>query len=148
MPNTIERQISIDASALRVWELVSEPGWWVNDGEIVPHEISRDGDVATVTDPDHGTCRISVLELDPPRYARFGWLAGASADVNDQETTIEFWVTETGSGVELKVRETGFDDLPVSDEQRTGMYDDNVSGWELELAAAQRHCRQEVSAPA
>ena len=147
MPNTIERQIDIDASAQRVWELVSEPGWWVNDGDIVPHEISRDGTVATVTDPKHGTCRISVLELDPPRYARFGWLAGA-ADVDDEETTIEFWVTETASGVQLRVRETGFDDLPVSDEQRAAMYADNLQGWQLELAAAQRHCQQEVSAPA
>lgn len=130
-----------------MWELVSEPGWWVNDGGIVLREISRDGAVATVTDPKHGTCRISVLELDPPRYAKFGWLAGA-AEVNDQETTIEFWVSETASGVELKVRETGFDDLPVGDEQRAAMYDDHVSGSELELAAALRHCRQEVDAPA
>ena len=40
-----ERQIDIDATAERVWALVSTPGWWINDGTIVEHLIERRGDL-------------------------------------------------------------------------------------------------------
>ncbi len=40
----IEREIAIEATAERVWQLVSEPGWYVNDSVITDHRIDRDGD--------------------------------------------------------------------------------------------------------
>lgn len=145
-PNTIEREITIEASAERVWALVSEPGWWINDGDVVPHEIEMDGRVARVTDPAHGTFAVSVLELDPPRYAKFGWLTGERPQADRPETTVEFWITESASGVVLRVVEAGFASLPVSEDERARMVEENTSGWEQELAAAQRHCRSDVRA--
>lgn len=38
----IERSIWIAADADRVWQLVSEPGWWVNDGRITEHRVEPD----------------------------------------------------------------------------------------------------------
>src|SRR4051812_29191477 len=90
----IERSIQIAADAARVWQLVSEPGWWINDGRITEHRIESDGDVATVHDPAHGAFPIRTLQLDPPRYAAFRWLAagGTGRAVETQSTLIEFWV--------------------------------------------------------
>ncbi len=45
----IEREISIDASAEKVWELIRRPGWWINDGEVVDHAIDPDSDGNSVT---------------------------------------------------------------------------------------------------
>ncbi|MGB3184946.1 MAG: hypothetical protein WBG36_01175 [Ornithinimicrobium sp.] len=50
----IERTVQIQADIERVWSLISEPGWWVNDGAIVAHKIERDGDTSIVHDPAHG----------------------------------------------------------------------------------------------
>ena len=37
MQDTIERSIAISAPVEKVWELVTEPGWWVpSDVEIAP----------------------------------------------------------------------------------------------------------------
>jgi hypothetical protein len=135
----IERAIPIAADAGRVWRLVSEPGWWINDGRITEHHIERDGDVATVHDPVHGAFPIRTVQLDPPRYAAFRWLAtdGAGRTVEAQSTLIEFWVEEQREGgVLLRVVESGLDALDITEEQRRRDLADHTEGWELELAAA------------
>lgn len=135
----IERSIHITADANRVWQLVSEPGWWINDGRITEHRIEPDGDVATVHDPVHGAFPIRTVQLDPPRYAAFRWLVadGAGRAVEDQSTLIEFWVEEQrGGGVLLRVVESGLDALDATEDQRRRELEDHTKGWELELAAA------------
>lgn len=146
MENTIEREIEIAATVERVWELVSEPGWWINDGaikthQIVPHQSERVGAVNLVTDPVHGTFAIATLAQDPPRYVCFGWQAGTEgAQLDETRTTVEFWVTATaGDRVVLRVVETGFAALPVSPVEQQEAYDDNVNGWKTELDAARTH---------
>jgi hypothetical protein len=37
----IEREIVIDATVARVWQLVSEPGWWIGDGDRTDHVLTR-----------------------------------------------------------------------------------------------------------
>ncbi len=135
----IERSIPIAADADRVWQLVSEPGWWINDGRITEHRIEHDGDVTTVHDPVHGAFPIRTVQLDPPRYAAFRWLAagGRGRAVDDQSTLIEFWVEKQHEGgVLLRVVESGLDALGATEEQRRRDLEEHTEGWERELAAA------------
>ena len=135
----IERDIEIDADADRVWELIAEPGWWVNDGQIVQHRIERDGDMTTVHDPVHGPFRIRTVSLEAPRYAAFRWLSleGRGQLVDQQSTLVEFWIDELpGGGVRLRVAESGLDALAVSDEEQRRNFEENAEGWATELAAA------------
>lgn len=135
----IERSIRIAADADRVWQLVSEPGWWINDGRVTVHHLESDGDVTTVHDPVHGAFPIRTVALDPPRYAAFRWLAadGAGRAVDGRSTLVEFWVEEQcGGGVVLRVVESGFATLGTTEEQRRGDVEEHTEGWELELAAA------------
>jgi len=134
----IERSIRIAADADRVWQLVSEPGWWVNDGRITVHRVEPDGDVATVHDPVHGAFPIRTVALDAPRYAAFRWLAagGGARAVENQSTLIEFWVEEQpGGGVLLRVVESGLEALDTTEDQRRRDLEDHTEGWELELTA-------------
>ena len=129
----IERSVAIAATPERVWAIVSEPGWWINEGTIRPHRIEDQGDgVVVVHDPTHGASRLRVERLDPPRYAAFRWLgregeAGAG-------TLAEFWVEEAAAGVTLRVVESGLDTIP--EDERATYLRENTSGWETELAAA------------
>jgi uncharacterized protein YndB with AHSA1/START domain len=136
----IEREIAIDAPPQRVWELVSEPGWYINDKQIVEHRIDRDGDLATVHDPIHGAFAFRTVELDEPRYAAFRWLADPD-DADSDSTLVEFWVTpdESGGGVVLKVAESGFAALPGTAAERRERLDGNVEGWRIELDLARAH---------
>lgn len=138
--DSIERQIDIDAPVQRVWDLVSEPGWYINDGEIVAHRIERDGDVDVVHDPVHGAFRLRTVRLDPPRYAAFRWLSGEpAADGGEAGTLVEFWVDERPTGVTVRVVESGFASLGGTDEDLRRRLAENTDGWEAELAAAARH---------
>ncbi|OCW85458.1 ATPase [Nocardia farcinica] len=134
----IEREIAIDAAADRVWSLVSEPGWFINDKAITEHRIERDGDLSTIHDPVHGAFTFRTVELDEPRYAAFRWLADA-ADPQSDSTLVEFWITPADSGVLLKVVESGFASLPGTEAERRARFDGNNEGWTIELELARTH---------
>ncbi|GAA12656.1 hypothetical protein [Gordonia alkanivorans] len=134
----VEREIAIEATAERVWQLVSEPGWYINDSVITEHRIDRDGDLSTVHDPVHGAFVFRTVKLDEPRYAAFRWLADAS-DPDSESTLVEFWIADSESGVILKVVESGFASLSGSEAERRARFDGNAEGWKLELELARTH---------
>lgn len=140
----IEREITIQAPASRVWSLISEPGWYINDGEIVEHTLERSGDVTTVHDPTHGTFRCRTLELDEPRYAAFRWLD--SSDDEAPSTLVEFWIDEVAADtVVLRVAESGFASLSGSAEERRLKLESNQNGWSIELGLAQAYLQTALS---
>jgi uncharacterized protein YndB with AHSA1/START domain len=135
---TIERSVDIDAPATTVWRIISEPGWWVNDGALTPHRIEPAGDdVWIVHDPTHGPFRITTVALEEPRYAAFRWHPTAP---DDPSTLTEFRIEPRASGVTLTVVESDFDSL-VGD-ARHAFLRDNTEGWELELGLAKRAAEQ------
>ncbi|MDV3356997.1 MULTISPECIES: SRPBCC domain-containing protein [unclassified Dietzia] len=139
VPDEIVRSIRIDAEAQTVWGIISEPGWFINDGEWTEHEITTEGDVSRVVDPVHGEFSIRTVELDPPRRAVFRWLGGQVGSVDEfPSNTIEFTVEPQGSGVVLTVRETGFAGLSSDAVVRRQRFEDNSAGWATELDLARR----------
>ncbi|PYE12165.1 uncharacterized protein YndB with AHSA1/START domain [Williamsia limnetica] len=135
----IEKQIDIDAGAERVWSLISEPGWYINDKTITEHRIERSGDVDIVHDPVHGAFAFRTVTLDPPKYAAFRWIADPDK-TDGPSTLVEFWIDETGSNsVVLKVVESGFASLPGDAAERRKKFDDNTEGWTIELGVAKSH---------
>lgn len=136
--DAIERSIDIDAPAERVWTLVSEPGWWINEGAYRPHEIEHRDGVDFVTDVKHGTFPIVTQKLDPPHYASFRWLERDS-DRDGPGTTTEFWIDQRDGGVTLRVRESGFASLDKSAQEVRKHIDENTEGWKIELGVAKKH---------
>ncbi|GAA3695210.1 polyketide cyclase [Arthrobacter ginkgonis] len=160
----IERSILIRTDLTAAWALVSEPGWFINDGGITRHEVERDGDLARVTDPDHGTFLIRTVALEEPHRAAFRWLPvepgpeteaitelalepasetapapQPAAGQDEGSTLIEFRLEDSGEGtVRLTVAESGFESLPVSEETRRHTREDNTEGWIIELAVARQ----------
>ncbi|MEP6651130.1 MAG: SRPBCC domain-containing protein [Lapillicoccus sp.] len=129
----IERSIAIAATPERVWGIVSEPGWWINDGTIRPHRIDDAGDgLFIVHDEEHGAFRIRTEQLDPPRYAAFRWIG--REDEKGAGTLTEFWLEASEDGVTLRVVESGLDNVP--EDRREDYLRENSEGWEMELAAA------------
>lgn len=130
----IERRIDIDASAERVWGLVSRPGWFINDGRVVDHRTEEVGDgVHLVHDPTHGEFRVRVEKLEPPFHAVFSWLG---REDEEQSTQVEFWIEERPRGVMLKVVESGFEKLGLAESELRRHVAERTEGWETELAAA------------
>lgn len=132
----VERSIAISAGLERVWDLVTRPGWWINDGEVTDHRIERAGDVARVHDPAHGEFEIRTVTLTPRTYAAFRWRSdGVTRSVDGPSTLVEFWLDDRGDGtVTVRVVESGFEALPAPEEARS----ENDKGWQQELDALRR----------
>lgn len=135
----IEREIDIDAPAQTVFALVSEPGWWINEGTVVPHRLEIEGDITIVHDDVHGEFRLRTVRVDPPRYAAFRWLDREQPADGEQATLVEFFVKDRDEGVTLRVVESGFSLLAVPEPELVTRIADNAEGWETELAAARKH---------
>lgn len=131
----IEDTINIDASADRVWELVSEAGWWINNGTYREHVIDERDGVIFVTDPEHGTFPIIVEKLEPPRYAAYRWLMSED-DPTGPGALTELWIDDRDGGVTLRVRESGFASLGLGTAELRRQIDNNTSGWRTELGVA------------
>lgn len=98
----------------------------------------RDG-FDLVINPKHGTFPLVTIEQRPPRCISFRWLRRSDDPrVDGPGTLTEFWIDDRPGGVTLRVRESGFVALPISDSERRAEIADNTGGWEYELAVAER----------
>ena len=135
----IEREIQIDAPIERVFRLVSEPGWFIGDGEPGKTTTTREGDVFVVDFPPYGRFPILPVTSDAPHYVSFrGGDDPAQPLVEGTSTLVEFFLSERDGGTLLRVVETGFAALYPNAERRAAAYDGNIEGWEMQLAFAKR----------
>jgi uncharacterized protein YndB with AHSA1/START domain len=134
MQDVIEQEISISASLERVWDLVTEPGWWVPTETQAPVDRTP-GSTTVRASEKYGEFPVQVIEMKPRTYAAFRW---ASQFPNTElapgrSTLIEFFVSAEGDGVLVKVRESGFAQLDAPEETRKAGFESNTEGWRLEL---------------
>lgn len=141
LPDAIEREIRINAPIDRVWSLVSEPGWWINDGEIREHTVHADPErpgVSVVTDLQHGAFSIETVESREPTLIVYRWLGGqadsADAVVN---TLVTFTLEDLDGATTLKVVESGWASVEPTAQVRSE-FEANGKGWDEEMAAAAR----------
>ncbi|HEX3782276.1 MAG TPA: SRPBCC domain-containing protein [Pseudonocardiaceae bacterium] len=135
VPDKIEREILINAGLGRVWELVSEPGWWIGDGEDVGLRRSTEGGLEIIDHPRFGRFPVKVEAVEPQRYLAYRWASAfrGAEPVGDKSTLVEFWLTEQDGGVLLRVVESGFAALATSQEDRQREFEGNTDGWRQQL---------------
>ncbi|MGX1777048.1 SRPBCC domain-containing protein [Nocardia brasiliensis] len=131
----IEHEVDINAPVARVWELVTEPGWWVGDGDRSGQSRSRDGDFEVIEDPKYGRFPVRVETVEPQDYASYRWASafpGATPGAGTA-TLVEFRLAEHGGGTRVRVIESGFAALDLPEEERAKRVDDNRGGWKMQL---------------
>ena len=135
MQDAIERSITITAPLERVWELVTEPGWWVPTDEPATADCTP-GAVAVRESQKWGRFPVEVVDIRPMSYVAFRWASAfPGEDLSPGRTTlIEFTVTPTDDGVVVAVVESGFAALDAPDEVKNQSIESNTGGWREELA--------------
>jgi uncharacterized protein YndB with AHSA1/START domain len=154
--DAIERDIFIAAPAEKVWELVSVPGWWINDGTIDLNTVERlADDRAVVRHPDAGGLDVERLEAERPRTVTFRWLVsgaeGRRPDAAEDQflhTRVTFTLTPEPGGTRLAVAESGFATAAMEEQARRRAHADNCEGWEIELGAARAYLEASPAATA
>lgn len=135
----IEREILIDAPIEVVWRLVSEPGWWIGDGDRSDQVITHEGDLVVVDDPRYGRWPVLPVSSQAPHHVSYRWpaVAGQPPEAGTS-TLVEFLLCEHGEGTRLRVVESGLASLDGPAEDRVARAEGNSAGWRQQLDIAKR----------
>jgi uncharacterized protein YndB with AHSA1/START domain len=143
MTDRIERSVLIEAPLDRVWDLVTEPGWWVPSQ--TPVQIDRTpGAVAIRESEQWGRFPVRVVSFDPKTYAAFRWASTSPGEdlTGDNTTLVEFHLASEAGAVKVTVIETGFAALPIPEEARRKGFDGNTEGWAEMLGSLRDRAQQ------
>ncbi|MEQ9347704.1 MAG: SRPBCC family protein [Thalassospira sp.] len=139
MLNTIEKSIEIKASRARVWQALTDHrqfGAWFGVDIEAPFTVGEvsNGKI-TIEGFTHVPWNSTIKAMEEPAYFAYTWHPYAvdpKVDYTDEpETLVEFWLEETEGQTSVRVRETGFDNLPshrVAEALRA-----NTNGWGFQL---------------
>jgi uncharacterized protein YndB with AHSA1/START domain len=140
----IERETLIAASLERVWELVTAPGFWVDEEAGRDGATAREGESSVVSNPQFGSFPVQVLEVRPQTYVSYRWASAfPGEDLREGNSTlVEFTLTPEGEGTRLRVVESGFAALTAPAEVRGRAKKDNESGWPEVLEGFRKRAEQ------
>jgi uncharacterized protein YndB with AHSA1/START domain len=148
VPDTISREIDIDAPPAVVWPIVTEAdhlsGWFSDEAEI----DLRPGGAMLLTWHGHGSYRARVETVEPPHTFAFRWLRREHNEpVEGTSTLVVITLTPAGAGTRLRVLESGFSELAWSEHERARYADENAKGWIVELDELRTYAAQATASP-
>jgi uncharacterized protein YndB with AHSA1/START domain len=133
VPNSIEREIQIDAPLERVWSMVTEPehiGRWLSDSAEI--DLRPGGELMLRWDK-LGTAPGTVERVEPPHVFAFRWVTPEpDRDASAQEgcfTLVEFVLRAEGDGTLLRVVESGFASVDGTERQNAELAARHEGGW-------------------
>jgi uncharacterized protein YndB with AHSA1/START domain len=137
MSNTIEKSIEINGPRSKVWAALTDHqkfGAWFGAKIDAPFKVGENS-TGDITICEGAKWNSTIKAMEEPAYFAYTWHPFAidpSVDYSSEpETLVEFWLEEKNGVTLLKVRETGFDNLPshrITDALRA-----NTNGWEFQL---------------
>jgi len=131
--NRIDKEIIIRASLESVWEEVSQPAWWVGD-KPGPDSVQVDG-ARVEAHTRFGIFPVITEQMEAPNYLVCRWASSFPGEEprEGNSTLVEFMLTSKDGGTLLRVIESGFSSLSVSEEKQREFYNGNVQGWQQQL---------------
>ncbi|AXI10400.1 polyketide cyclase [Oceanobacillus zhaokaii] len=138
----IEREIIIDASIQTVWELVSQPAWWVGD-KPGPDSVDLDGK-RVVAKTRFGKFPVLIKQMDRPNYLACRWASSFPGEEPQEgnSTLVEFTLIEKDGGTLLRVVESGFSSIAVPEKEQHKFFNENVKGWEQQLEVLRKRAEE------
>ncbi|HEY5988247.1 MAG TPA: SRPBCC family protein [Streptosporangiaceae bacterium] len=139
----IEREIVIEAPRERVWAVLTQAEhvaqWFGDSAEI----DLQPGGKAAFGWSEHGRHEAIVERVEPPDFFSYRWARKTdTAPGAGEATLVEFTLSNHGNGTLLRVVETGFASLNVTEEERSKASEENTQGWKSELAELKEYAEQ------
>src|SRR5271169_3156549 len=135
MNDRIEKRIELKAPVSRVWRALTdyrEFGEWFRvklDGPFVPGQVSR----GQITHPgyEHVRWEAVVQKMEPEQLFSFTWhpySVDSKIDYSKEPPTlVEFRLEKTANGTLLRLKESGFENIPAG--RRAEAFRMNDGGW-------------------
>ena len=170
----IEREVFIEAPALRVWRAISDArefGDWFGVTLDGPLDVGRavhgsfGGELpvaqieamqrqlglepAPVKKPPEDAVFCTVERVEPESYLSFRWIPfGIDADVDhasEPTTLVEFQLEPSEGGTLLTIRESGFERVPAQRRERAFLM--NEAGWAAQTKNIKKYVEQATPVP-
>jgi uncharacterized protein YndB with AHSA1/START domain len=133
VPDSVEREVQINAPIEVVWSIVTEPkhiGSWFSDAAEV--DLRPGGDLLLTWESLGSTVAI-VERVEPPHAFAFRWVSPEpERDPAAREghfTLVEFLLRAEGDGTLLRVVESGFAELEGTAEANAELAARHTGGW-------------------
>ena len=139
----VEREVLIDAPIERVWEVLTDPRhfteWYASGGA----EIDlRPGGRMVMRWDEHGEFLAVVERVEPPRVFAYRFARVPDASPTPGNSTLAtFTLAEEAGATRVRVVETGFEELAISDEERAAYAEIERQGWMAGLDALRARSR-------
>jgi uncharacterized protein YndB with AHSA1/START domain len=141
----IERTVVLRAPRPRVWRALTDAkefGTWFGvkvDGSFTPGARMRGA--ITHKGYEHVTWDITIERMEHERLFSWRWHPAAvepGVDYSPEPTTlVVFELTDIPEGTQLRVTESGFDDIPVA--RRVQAYRMNGEGWTWQMKSIESY---------
>lgn len=133
-PDSIERDILIEAPVDTVWRVVTEPGqiakWFSDEASI---DLQPGGEGALGFD-GYGSVPIVVEAVEPPHRFAYRWTGpNGSGPRPDNATLVELTLAAEGEHTRLRLVESGLANATPDEAARQRFYDDHSAGWDKHL---------------
>ena len=144
-PNTIQKQIELNAHVSRVWRALTdhrEFGAWFGvkvESPFVPGQEAH----GQILHPgyEHITWKAVIQKIEPERLFSFTWhpyaVEPAMDYSNEEPTLVEFRLQPTGTGTLLTLTESGFEKVPA--DRRALAFRMNDGGWTQQMKNIHDH---------
>lgn len=144
--NAIEKQIEINAPRRKVWQALTKAEkfgqWFCVDFR--GHEFEAGKPIVgqtTYPGYEHIVSTFNIKDIKPETYFSMTWHPYAIDMDKDYSseipTLVEYELSDLGDGTLLKVKESGFDNLPSA--RRDEAFKMNEGGWEEQLQNIKRY---------
>lgn len=141
--NRIEQEVFIAAPLDEVWPLVSEPAWWVGDGP-GPDRVNIQGNRVVAETAKYGTFPVLIDQTEAPRYLACRWASSFPGEEPSEgnSTLVAFRLSEEIGGTRVRVIESGFAHLAVSQDEQQRAFNENAKGWAQQLGVLRQRAEQ------
>lgn len=144
-PDTIEKEILINAPVETVYRVITEPdqiGQWFSDSAELDPRPGGDGllifeDRAT---SNRAVVRLRVVAAEPPSRFCFRWDYPEGEEPEESNSLlVEFTLTAEDAGTRLRVTESGLSGLRHPGLDVAGYYEAHDKGWDSHLASLEKY---------
>ncbi|HXR49791.1 MAG TPA: SRPBCC domain-containing protein [Verrucomicrobiae bacterium] len=140
MDDKLEQQIIINAPITTVWAVLTRPEHiikWFSDR--VDIDV-RPGGKGLLSWDTYGDAPLEVVRVDEPNLFSFAWV-GADEETReaDQQTLVEFRLTEVAGGTKLLLTETIYGKLKLTEEKKNSLFEKHRSGWSVFADRIKQH---------
>ncbi len=130
MDDAITKEITVNAPIQTVWEVVTKPDKWLAEKAAVELQPGKKG---TVSWSSMGDAPVEVITVERPHTFAFTWIAPDKETHGTEATLITFNLSEVDGGTLVRVAESGFSKIALTDAEKSTLIENHTPGWEYFL---------------